>query len=377
MLIKFCITILSLVLTIPILFGLADIKGKKLSGVTKKEDTYDLSLTNILNQKFQRSFEEQFKKFTKISGYFIRTDNQLNILAFKQASSSPSSNVIYGKDNHFFEKPYLRNANRTFKYSEKKINKVAKELQLFQTKLKERGIGFLLVISPNKPSFYPNILPDWYNISGRETRLENRDYLINKLDALGVNFLDGYNFLKEKEVELKQEMFATTGTHWNQLAGCLVSSEILKRASSINQKSYTQMKCDITGTRPSPAHSDTDLIRIANLWFPKWHMRPAPIVKPIGVFDNDSTKPSLLFVGSSFVWELLRQFEGSKTLKNYEFLYYFNRRVSSHAGKNIKIDRAKFDFDSILKNIDFLVIEINQAFVAKAGFTFPQAYLKR
>lgn len=126
----------------------------------------------------------------------------------------------------------------------------------------------------------------------------------------------------------------------------------------------------------SPAFPDTDLLQMANLWWPEALLKPAPLVVTRGDLPEGSEKPQLLIIGSSFIWEFLRQVEAAKAAKKTEFLYYFQRRSVNSADSGQPIKRASFDFDRALKDKTLVLIEINQSALGKASFGFAEHFLQ-
>ena len=360
----------------PFYFSFFKIGGKKLSGSTYQGKQVDFSLSAFLNQKFQQYFEQDFQKKTGLLGYLVRSDNQLNYFAFHQVSSNPKANVVLGLNNHLIERNYLKSANRTVINNQIKLLQITSTLKKLQASLKSDGIGFLLIISPNKPSFYPESIPAWYRVVGSESRYDSREFMIAELKKQNINFIDGFSFLKEKEAEFDEPMFATSGTHWNELGGCFAASEILRKSAEILKKPLPKIECQISGKRHRPAYQDMDLLRIANLWMPELLMSKAPNVVSVTSMEKGTQLPQLLIIGSSFCWELLRQFEQSKSTAKTEFLYYFKRRIVNSADKGRELDPITFNYKNATQTKDMVIIEINQSFLKRAGFGFPESYLK-
>ncbi len=235
-----------------------------LAGVEEESQGINFTVSEILAQNVQSKIVKEFQRAVSLVRYLIKTDNQINYLLFKTASSNPKSKVILGLNDHLIERNYIRNANRFGRANEQKLNTVVEKLKRVQSFLSTKGVNLIFVISPNKPSFYPEVIPPRYVIPGADTRFDPRQFITAQLRKEKVNFIDGFELLKDKERILKEPMFATSGTHWNELGGCLVASEIMKKAQSLFYTEIRQIDCQIDGTRERPVYQDTDLLQLAN-----------------------------------------------------------------------------------------------------------------
>lgn len=358
----------------PGLLSLCGVSWDRLAGEEHRKKPVALNLKNIINQKLQGYAEETFKRRSGVFDALVKTDNQLNYFLFNSISSNPHTTVILGERGHLIEHLYLRDSNRIKVPQAKNLRAVVKKLRVLQDLLQAQGVDLVLVISPNKPSFYPEIVPQRYQIAGVEKRFNSRAYMTEELKHQGVRFIDGYELLKRKESELHVPMFSPIGTHWNEVGGCLIASEIFKQAQ--NSKNRAQFECAVVGSHDRPAYHDSDLLRLANLWFEAPFLQPAPRVEIVKSRQTNAQPWSILTVGSSFCWELMRQFENSGAVSQQEFLYYFHRRSKRASSRGVNFDSSRYKARNELKGRDIVVIEINQAVLQKAGFGFPEAVLR-
>jgi alginate O-acetyltransferase complex protein AlgJ len=91
--------------------------------------------------------------------------------------------------------------------------------------LEARGIGYLLVIAPNKESIYPEHLPAWLHIPERPSRA---DQLVTALHArTQVDVLDLRPVLRE--AKSARRVFQVTDTHWSTLGAHAAYMAIMDR----------------------------------------------------------------------------------------------------------------------------------------------------
>jgi len=354
---------------------LIGLKSIELSGVTTAHEEKTFSVRDLLNQSFQSSFEKEFIHKTGLHGYLIKSDNQLNYLVFHQLSSNPKSNVILGNDRELLERTYLRANVQLGRVLQKRQEKAVSRLVELHQALQERDIPMLVLVSPNKAAMQQEAIPSRYRLRPVGSHFENLNLFVKSLTEKGVPLINGYEHLKRFSTEQGRPVFANTGTHWNQLGGCVIAAEVFRYATALTRVILPEISCTIEGERTRPAFPDTDLLHMTNLWWPEALLKPAPLVVTRGHFPEGSKKPRLLIIGSSFMWEFLRQVEAAKVAKQTEFLYYFQRRSVSSADPGNPLKRATFDFDAALKEKTLVLIEINQSALGKASFGFAEHFL--
>jgi hypothetical protein len=219
-------------------------------------------------------------------------------------------------------------------------------------------------------------VPPRYRIPGAAGRCDARSYFVKQLKRRGVGHIDAYALLKQKEEQLKVPMFSPIGTHWNEVGSCIVASEILRQTQDVQGRERLQFECSLDGMHASPPYDDSDLLRLANLWYSKPFMKPSPrVARTLSPHGPEAEAPRVLLIGSSFCWELLRQFEQSRATAAREFLYYFHRRTRKSQDRGVNFDHSRFNVERELLKRDIVAIEINQAVLTKAGFGFPEAVL--
>jgi hypothetical protein len=347
-----------------------------LSGEQYKLNRVPFTLSNVLSTSAQAYAEEYFKSHSWVFPILVKSDNQLQFAIFNSASSNPRAPVVMGEQGHLIERIYIQDANRIAPSSPKQLRQIAERIKRLQEHLTAREIEFVIVISPNKPSFYPEIIPQRYRVPGATKRFDARSYFVKQLKRRGVRHIDAFSLLKEKEQELRAPMFSPIGTHWNELGGCIVASEILRQTQDVQGRERMQFSCSLDGQHPTPPYHDSDLLRLANVWLDSSFMKPTPrVARTVLPHGLQAQAPRLLMIGSSFCWELMRQFEQSGATSAREFLYYFHRRTRKAEDRGVNFDRSRYNVERELKNRDIVVIEINQAVLLQAGFGFPEKVL--
>jgi hypothetical protein len=344
-------------------------KGR-LKGVVQPESAPVFSLESAINGSYQKLVEEWLMKRSGLWSYLVRADSQLNYLLFSQISSNYTHSVLLGKDDFLYEKEYVFGYNKFTSVSDEKLETLADNLQKLQKLLETRGIGFALLVSANKAELYPENIPSSFIDSTRSVRKTAYEKLIPRLEARRINLLDGQRYFEERKTRVPYRYFSHTGTHWNDVAACMIASELGSLMQAHFGKKMRNFSCSPVKLKDVPRKPDRDLVEICNLWDQSalYHPTAYPVTKTIA--ETGAFRPKILIVGSSFVWPLLRFFEYHRVYREANFYYYYKSNRSYPNIRRRKIDRSTIDWSSDVFSHEMIIIEINQVAVENAGFGF-------
>ena len=365
------------VIYLPLLHYIAlPIPSLGLSGKVKKEVSKpDFTLLSFLDGKYQENLEKWFKRDSGIWPYLVRTENQLNFSLFKLASTNYKSTVVVGKDNNLIERSYIRAANDLDSATAERLTKKVNKLKELQDLFESKGAAFIVMISPNKPALYPEFLPEAYFKPGGEERVSKYERMIPLLRKAGVNVLDGYKFFKDRINEDPYPFFDFSGTHWNEYGSCLIGQQLISLSQELINKPLISFTCDPVIVNDVPGYSERDLSRILNIWWPEATYSNSPRPKSVRVSRGGEYRPNVLFVGTSYMWALLRHLDVHRVFRKRDFYYYFKRN-STYPKRSFKtIDKARINWQKNVFSKDLVVLEVNEAFVSRVGYGFIKAAL--
>ncbi len=370
------ITLFALSLSLPAAFTALGWQTNTLGGVTGKAKAVPFTPAHFWMGSFQGPLEARFTRQLAIFAPLVKLDNQLSFWLFKQVSSNPRSKIILGNEGHLIERAYLEAFNRQRVPKRATIDKVMERLAAFQELMKRRGKAVLYLISTNKPSYYPELVPEAYRIKGAETRPNGYDLFRAAAHTRGVPLYDTKTFLQSVEQQVKVPMFAPTGTHWNQYASCRIVAEMLVRIGAQLTKPVPELACAIRGQIYDPVGADIDLLATANLLIPQSLIDPVPMVESNVVQSGIATRPKILIIGTSFSGQLMNQLNRNPRLAEREFLYYFNRQSLPQKRIDRPINKDRFDVDAAIERSDAVVLEVNESYVHRIGYGFIDRALK-
>lgn len=102
--------------------------------------------------------------------------------------------------------------------------------EVFETRrdwLAKRGIHYLVVVSPDKQTIYPEFLPQWVRRPGPVTKLDQFMACMKQQSTVNVADLRPA-LLEEKRL---RETYAHTDSHWNQYGALAACNEIVRSLS--------------------------------------------------------------------------------------------------------------------------------------------------
>jgi alginate O-acetyltransferase complex protein AlgJ len=343
----------------------------KLKGAVRETARAKLTLASYLSGDYQQAFEGWFTAQLAVRGHLVRTDNELNLRAFRQFNPSTNTALILGEHGFIYERDYVDAFNRRDLVPASELEQKVTRLKLLQDYLEQRGSTLLVVISPSKALTYPEYLPPRYVDTRWPDLPTNYARFRPLLQNSGVHFIDAQEQFSSGKAASPFPFFANSGAHWNDPAACDITSQI---AAFVKQQSKTAMldlRCTPVTMRSAPVGKDRDLSDLANLMFEERLFRPTPYsashVVPTG---HPIARPSVLLVGSSFVWAILG-FLGEHRIVSprTSFFYYYSSRVPL-VGAGKPLDRAKLDWNADVFSRSAVVIEVNAAVVQHVGWGF-------
>jgi len=172
-------------------------------------------------EEFPKTFEAYYNDFFGFREGLISWNNFIRARFF---SSSPSSLVILGKYPWLFfkgEEVYYR----ALLYKPEELERFKRILEERRNWLRAQGIQYIFAIAPNKPTIYPEYLPDSVTYTPPYSRLDQiTDYLKQHSD------LEIVDLKKElQNAKTSYRVYEKTDTHWNDVGAYFAYRAIVNR----------------------------------------------------------------------------------------------------------------------------------------------------
>lgn len=343
------------------------------------------TLSSFLSGKFQKKAETWATRKSGFWGVLVRSENQLNYSLFGQPSSSYSSSLAIGEKSTLFEKIYLDSWNNRNRLSEEQLLQLANRLALLQQLLSERGIAFILLISPSKAATYPELISPALKTKEGGRFKQNRELLMPLLQNLGVNVIDSSQIVSRTSQSVPYPSFSKCGTHWSSIGSCPVTSEIAQLIGQLLKKPVKQVSCGPElKVHNYPKNPDRDLAIMLNVWNASSSCEPtAEFVTNTSSPDNHF-QPKVLFVGTSFLWAVLDYLDRMRFYSSRYLFFYFR---TSHSFLTLpngqikrerkEIDHQNFDWERRVFSNDVILVEANEASIHTLGHDFIEQAIKK
>jgi alginate O-acetyltransferase complex protein AlgJ len=200
---------------------------------------------------------------------------------------------------------------------------LAKQLRRLQDFCDMRGIAFALLLTPSKSAISPETLPAaWL----RRFRPEPRAYdqLLPLLRANGIRYVDGHRITAELKPHAPVPVFPLGGIHWGQPAALATANALLAVLASkgLNAQPIRDDRGTISN---QPIGQDYDVANLINTVLPMHYPVETIAVQPQLPPRQNVYPPNIVFVGGSFVWNLLELLGESRQFSELEFYFYYRR----------------------------------------------------
>jgi hypothetical protein len=350
------------------------------------------SFKAFLNTSWQKQFEEWYLHQSGFFGTLVKTGNSINYHLFQSTNPNYQTDnaTLIGAKHALFDKIYCNDLNGKYIVSLSEDELKIRALKKLQKYLQERNIQFLLLIHPNKAVFNPEWVSD--DLKMREPKTRTVERLVPLLKANGINVLN-----LEDELLTTKELFPKSGAHLNSFGKCLSAAAT---SSYLNENLKTSaahrgipiFQCIKNGLYSKSKNADLDLINLLNVWntAKSRTMVPQFVVEYTSKLNNTFNKnestslphreelrrPSLLIIGTSYVFGLLKAFDSVKAFSSTDFIFYSTSHYFSRNRYTNLEKRGKKKFSNELYELDFVkkhdivILESTSARLHQLGFGF-------
>jgi hypothetical protein len=177
-------------------------------------------------------FSAAFEKF--YNGYFPLRDRLIQLdydIRFNILHEVVFNNVLVGKQGWLYltDEDNLDYYQHASPFSQGQLAHIQQKLDQVKATLAAQGIDFVVVVSPNKETIYPDYLPDGIQQINQKSQL---DQLVDYMDQHGqTRIID----LRTPLMDAKKsgQVYNRTDTHWNEPGAYLAYREII---NSLNDR---------------------------------------------------------------------------------------------------------------------------------------------
>ena len=337
--------LLVVALLLPLFQQVTDIPHKrKLRGYATIAEIPEFSAKEWFDGKYQPKAQKALNDRFGFRRGFVMVNNQVSFSLYNKVFAG---GVILGKENHFYEKNYIKGYYGVDFQGDSLWKEKARKLKVIQDSLAVMGTQLLVTHAAGKGSFYPEYFPDNYRFEQGPT---NGKTMGRELDAAGVNFLDFNTWFVEMKDTSRYCLYPRTGIHWSVYGMALAADSLIKRAEDLTGMDIAPFEIgDVTVTKKYRS-SDRDIEDGLNLIFRvnRDELAYPQISYPEAA--HDSVKA--IIISDSFYWGLHNMGVSNRAFSEGEFWYYYKRIYASHLDEVVPLEEvdklAKFEEADII-----------------------------
>ena len=194
-----------------------------------------LSIEKLMDQTFFSDFERYFNDHFAYRVWLIRTKNWIDYHIF---NTSPSPKVYLGTNGWLYYRVTIRDYLKfddCRKGENTHMRDIARQIYSLEKLVEASGRKFVLIISPNKSTIYP----EHVGITRPKSicRKSRYDLFLDSLKEFPVkNFIRLDNlFFKIKK---NQQLYYRTDTHWNLNGSIIASKVLLQHLAPLNWQKF-------------------------------------------------------------------------------------------------------------------------------------------
>lgn len=322
-------------------------KEKPLEGIDPPASLPDFTTASWFNEEYQKSYSPLFEQNIGFHNSLVRLYNQLNYSVFGYASAG---DVIVGKENCIFLKPYVNAYTGADFIGAKYIDIQTKKIHALQTILKEKNIDLFVVLAPGKGSFFSENIPSRYK---KSINPDSTNYACYKKSfaKYNVNLLDLRSHFSSIKSSEKYPLYSTTGVHWTEYGCYVAGKEMVAYVEKMRKLNLPKIKLRSVEmlSLAGKYSNDYDAANLMNVFSTIPHPDYA-IPKLEFVSDSTTTKPRFLCVADSYFAGIVNTDIPFNAFTNYHYwLYcdrifpesYLNKKVVSSLDLKKEIDKQE------------------------------------
>ena len=354
----------------------------KPAGVEKPAYLPSFRPKSLLSGTFGEAFERYFARRFGLRGYGIRLAHQLGWNVFGTLPRIAGTAVDEGTDHWLYEHEYVKHHVHRYEMRRDEAKEFAVRMAMLRDHLAERGIPLVVCVSPSKAAVYPEYLPVGAAPSAREKHnTPARDQLVLRLRHVGVAVVDARSLFRawKRKGPL---LFARSGTHWNAYGAQRVFDAVVAAARAQNP-SLPPVPTVSGFVEGPPLMTDHDLSALYNMIRYPFSEKTVPYPVFSGPPEPTGRRLRVLGVGDSFSFQLADAMGRSGAVESYRLLYYNKadyrfawapgERPRENKAENFRqpsFDRDTFDIDEATRDIDLVLVELNDIFARNRAWKF-------
>lgn len=338
----------------------------RFSGVENQAQFPEITAQKLLDGQAQTEFEPYVQQHLPGKPFMVRLRNEIT---FSLLDTVSNINYSMSKDKNLFS---WENVSYYLQYfapvSKEGAYELVEKLERLQKLLEDAGKQMYVFITPCKIRYTEDQLP-WVDKAMAPPRKEgNYELLTEALSGSPIRYFDSIRYLEEhkSEFDSRVPLFYRTGLHWSVYVGNMTGAafgEFLEQESGYNlpEMTITAAPCE------NPVYPDADSFEVFNTIGKPYDQYYEPVIE---ITDEETDAPGFLCRGGSFMGQSL-----SCLIQNHYFgknVSMENRQIFTEEFGQVKefSSYEEADMRECLRDIDLVVLEVNETAVSDMSFGF-------
>jgi hypothetical protein len=278
----------------------------------------DFSWDKWFDGSYQNKKDSFYNDNMGLRPELVRVNNQIEYSIYTKTPSS-----ILGKNQCLFFDDYIYTYMGFDYLGYPTIHDQLSKLKAIQDTLGHLGKSLVIVHAPCKSYFYPEDIPDKFYKYGLGPT--NFNTMVRLGDSLGLNQIDMNTWFVAMKKTSKELLYTKAGTHWSMYGAWICGDSIVRYLEKLRKIKMLHPKLARIERVINPRNTDDDILRMANLLFPmtnEVYSYPIPCY-PVDQGDSSIKKPSVIFIGDSFIVTLIQDNFIQTEFQDWQYWYYF------------------------------------------------------
>jgi alginate O-acetyltransferase complex protein AlgJ len=349
-----------------------------LGGIDIRIEIPNISPESLINGKYQDQFSKWFAQNIGLRTFFIRMCNQLYYTLFR-TSYMYKNNIVIGNDEQLYERVYIDEyCGRSQLLTDDKMEQAVEQIAECQRLFANRGIQFMVLITPSKAYTYPEYIPDCFRCQPERNR-QGYERVLELFAKHGVHVLDCQQLMIQAKARSGIPLFPRGGTHWNQYAVYLAANAVAEYAESLLAVRLARLDMvSVTMVSPREMVFDLDLAWLLNLQWPPYDFK-SPKLELVENSSPQCVRPKVTVVGGSFNWDLLAMLHKHQVLGQIDFFYYYSLELRTYpedTQRQTNFNPETIDWDREFLHSDLVILELNEVALGMLHSQFVDEALK-
>lgn len=361
-----------LVMFFPLLSRL--LPSLSMTGVFEESDHPVLSAKALLDGSYQTDAETYFNEHLPGREYLIKAKNQLVFDVFNKSSIAE---VITGKNNQLYGGAFVYQwFQLTGSTSDEYIETLAQTIDNFHKLMEDNDINTMIYVTPSKLRYYEEDIPSLYRLAAPEKpEAGSYEKLMKAIEPLQLPYFDSIAYLQEvsdgKTLE-GYSLFNKTATHWTQSTGARVAAALGDYIETAFGYDLPEITIELLPSE-EPVFPDADIFGLLNIYTGAYDTYTDPVIT---VTEEGKDSPGMLCRGGSFMGQSLAHlvnegyFSKDICMENTQFFKNRFTEIKSFT------DYASVDLKEAFKDIDLVILEVNESSVDLMSFGFMDYVLE-